>query len=65
MFGIHPATAVGTDLLYASAPRPWAGVHGASQLSVSGRQSIGRRKHSMTAYLLFLSYLGTGTTIRW
>src|SRR6202162_407709 len=66
LFGIHPATAVGTDLLYASATKTvGTAVHGVSRTvdwRVVGRLAVG--SIPMTALtLVFLSYLGTGTTI--
>src|SRR6266550_1538129 len=64
VFGIHPATAVGTDLLYASATKTvGTAVHGVSRTvdwRVVGRLALG--SIPMTALtLVFLSYLGTGT----
>jgi uncharacterized membrane protein YfcA len=64
MFGIHPATAVGTDLLYASATKTvGTAVHGVSRTvdwRVVARLALG--SVPMTAVtLMFLSYLGTGT----
>src|ERR1700682_4593115 len=65
LFGIHPATAVGTDLLYAPATKPvGTAVHGVSRTvdwRVVGRLALG--SVPMTALtLVFLSYVGTGTT---
>ena len=65
MFGIHPATAVGTDLLYASATKTvGTAVHGVSRTvdwRLVGRLALG--SVPMTALtLMFLSYLGTGTS---
>ncbi len=65
MFGIHPATAVGTDLLYASATKTvGTAVHGVSRTvdwRVVARLALG--SVPMTALtLMFLSYLGTGTS---
>ncbi len=58
MFGIHPATAVGTDLLYASATKTvGTAVHGVSRTvdwRVVGRLALG-------SVPLTVSYLGTGT----
>src|ERR1043166_5800178 len=64
LFGIHPATAVGTDLLYASATKTvGTAVHGASRTvdwQVVGRLALG--SVPMTALtLLALSQLGTET----
>jgi len=64
LFGIHPATAVGTDLLYASASKTVStAVHGVSRTfdwRLVGRLASG--SVPMTALtLMFLSYLGTGT----
>src|SRR6476620_6441754 len=64
LFGIHPATAVGTDLLYASATKTvGTAVHGVSRTvdwRLVGRLASG--SVPMTALtLMFLSYLGTGT----
>jgi uncharacterized membrane protein YfcA len=64
VFGIHPATAVGTDLLYASATKTvGTAVHGVSRTvdwRLVGRLASG--SVPMTALtLMFLSYLGTGT----
>src|SRR5258705_3630484 len=64
MFGIHPAPAVGTDLLYASATKTvGTAVHGVSRTvdwRVVGRLALG--SVPLTALtLMFLSYLGTGT----
>ena len=64
LFGIHPATAVGTDLLYASATKTvGTAVHGVSRTvdwRLVGRLALG--SVPMTALtLMFLSYLGTGT----
>src|SRR5947208_4069713 len=61
LFGIHPATAVGTDLLYASATKTvGTAVHGASRTvdwSVVGRLALG--SVPMTALTLWLlSQLG-------
>ena len=65
IFGIHPATAVGTDLLYASATKTvGTAVHGVSRTvdwRLVGRLASG--SVPMTALtLMFLSYLGTGTS---
>jgi uncharacterized membrane protein YfcA len=62
LFGIHPATAVGTDLLYASATKTvGTAVHGVSRTvdwRVVGRLALG--SVPMTALtLFFLSRLGT------
>jgi uncharacterized protein len=62
LFGIHPATAVGTDLLYASATKTvGTAVHGVSRTidwRVVGRLALG--SVPMTAItLVFLSRLGT------
>src|SRR3954465_251864 len=64
LFGIHPATAVGTDLLYASATKTvGTAVHGVSRTvdwRVVGRLASG--SVPLTALtLMVLSYLGTGT----
>src|SRR6266852_3740637 len=64
MFGIHPATAVGTDLLYASATKTvGTAVHGVSRTvdwRLVGRLASG--SVPMTALtLMILSYIGTGT----
>src|ERR1700686_2961684 len=64
VFGIHPATAVGTDLLYASATKTvGTAVHGVSRTvdwRLVGRLALG--SVPMTALtLMFLSNLGTGT----
>ena len=64
LFGIHPATAVGTDLLYASATKTvGTAVHGVSRTVdwlVVGRLAMG--SVPMTAVtLLLLSQLGTET----
>jgi uncharacterized membrane protein YfcA len=64
LFGIHPATAVGTDLLYASATKTvGTAVHGASRTVdwlVVGRLALG--SVPMTALtLLVLSQLGAQT----
>src|SRR4030081_457304 len=64
MFGIHPATAVGTDLLYASATKTvGTAVHGVSRTvdwRLVGRLASG--SVPMTALtLMVLSYIGTGT----
>jgi len=64
-FGIHPATAVGTDLLYASATKTvGTGVHGISRTvawRVVGRLALG--SVPMTAItLLVLSRIGTQST---
>src|SRR5258707_4883714 len=63
LFGIHPATAVGTDLLYASATKTvGTAVHGVSRTvdwRVVGRLALG--SVPLTAVtLMFLSYLWTG-----
>src|ERR1700693_870025 len=62
--GIHPATAVGTDLLYASATKTvGTAVHGVSRTvdwRVVGRLALGSVPMT-TLTLVFLSYLGTGT----
>ena len=65
LFGIHPATAVGTDLLYASATKTvGTAVHGVSKTvdwSVVGRLALG--SIPMTAVTLWiLSQLGTEST---
>ncbi len=65
MFGIHPATAVGTDLLYASATKTvGTAVHGVSRTvdwRLVGRLASG--SVPMTALtLMILSYIGTGTS---
>ena len=65
LFGIHPATAVGTDLLYASATKTvGTAVHGVSRTvdwRVVSRLALG--SIPMTALTLFaLSYFGTETT---
>jgi uncharacterized membrane protein YfcA len=64
LFGIHPATAVGTDLLYASVTKTaGTAVHGASRTvewRMVGRLALG--SVPMTAItLVALSYLGTET----
>ncbi len=64
LFGIHPATAVGTDLLYASATKTvGTAVHGVSRTvdwRVVGRLAMG--SVPMTALTLIgLSHLGTQT----
>ena len=64
LFGIHPATAVGTDLLYASATKTvGTAVHGVSRTidwRLVGRLAMG--SVPMTALtLLMLSFLGTQT----
>src|SRR4029077_19905395 len=65
LFGIHPATAVGTDLLYASATKTvGTAVHGVSRTvdwRVVGRLALG--SIPMTALtLLMLSQLGVETS---
>src|SRR5258705_4364721 len=62
MFGIHPATAVGTDLLYASATKTvGTAVHGVSRTvdwQVVGRLALGSVPMTVIT-LFFLSRLGT------
>jgi uncharacterized membrane protein YfcA len=61
LFGIHPATAVGTDLLYASATKTvGTGVHGISRTvdwQVVGRLALGSVPMTVIT-LFFLSRLG-------
>src|SRR5450432_2339145 len=62
LFGLHPTTAVGTDLLYASATKTVGtavhGVHRTIDWRVVGRLALG--SVPMTAItLVFLSRLGT------
>jgi uncharacterized membrane protein YfcA len=62
MFGIHPATAVGTDLLYASATKSvGTAVHGVSRTvdwNVVGRLALGSVPATALT-LVFLSRIGT------
>src|ERR1700680_2265626 len=65
LFGVHPATAVGTDLLYASATKTvGTAVHGVSRTvdwRVVGRLASG--SVPMTAVTLYaLSYFGTDSS---